>query len=246
MSRLPIRARLAGALAIVMIGGLVLAGLFVYLRLESDLNRAIDAGLRSRADDVAALVEQADSGLAEATSGRLAESDESFAQVVRTDGSVLDSTPGASRPTLDVEELRGLASPRILADRHVSGIEGQARLLARPVSAQDMHLVVVVGSSLHDREEALDGLVRTFMVGGPFAVVLVSGAGYLLASVGLLPVEVMRRRAEQVTLDRSGERLPLPDANDEIRRLGETLNAMLARLEESFERERAFVADASH
>ena len=147
---------------------------------------------------------------------------------------------------LDLEDLRSLESSGILADRDVSGIEGQARLLARPISAQGERLVVVVGSSLHDRDEALDGLVRAFMVGGPFAVVLVSGAGYLLASVGLFPVELMRRRAEQVTLDRSGERLPLPDADDEIRRLGVTLNAMLARLEESFERERAFVADASH
>jgi signal transduction histidine kinase len=40
--------------------------------------------------------------------------------------------------------------------------------------------------------------------------------------------------------------LPLPDARDEIRRLGETLNAMLDRLRSSYERERRFVADASH
>ena len=56
----------------------------------------------------------------------------------------------------------------------------------------------------------------------------------------------MRQRAKRVSLGRGGERLPLPDAHDEIRRLGETLNEMLARLEESFERERRFVADASH
>ena len=54
----------------------------------------------------------------------------------------------------------------------------------------------------------------------------------------------MRRQADTVTLG-GGDRLELPAANDEIRRLGETLNAMLARLEDSFQRERAFVADAS-
>jgi signal transduction histidine kinase len=43
-----------------------------------------------------------------------------------------------------------------------------------------------------------------------------------------------------------GERLPLPAAHDEVHRLGETLNAMLERLEASLERERRFVADASH
>ena len=44
----------------------------------------------------------------------------------------------------------------------------------------------------------------------------------------------------------SAERLPVPAADDEVRRLAETLNGMLARLEEAFARERAFVADASH
>jgi signal transduction histidine kinase len=56
----------------------------------------------------------------------------------------------------------------------------------------------------------------------------------------------MRRRASEVSLERHGERLPLPAARDEIRRLGETLNAMLDRLRDSYERERRFVADASH
>jgi signal transduction histidine kinase len=225
---------------------LVLAGLFIYLRVNSDLDQAIDKGLSSRADDVAALVTQADSGLAEGGSGRLVETTESFAQVLRSNGTVYDSTPGATVPALDPSEIRGLTGPQIFDQRTVSGIEGQARLLASPVSAQGMRLVVVVGSSVADREEALDGLVRAFALGGPIVVLLVSGAGYLLASLGLAPVEAMRRRADKVTLARSGERLPLPVANDEIRRLGETLNAMLARLEDSFERERAFVADASH
>ncbi|MEK6272951.1 MAG: ATP-binding protein [Actinomycetota bacterium] len=243
---MPIRIRLTAAFALAMGVVVALTGLFVYLRVESGLDRTIDSGLRSRADDVAALVAQADSGLGQGGSGRLAASEESFAQVLRADGGVLDSTPGATRPALDPAEIRALRSPEILDSREVSGIEGQARLLARPVSAQDMRLVVMVGSSISDRDEALDGLVGAFAIGGPLAILLASGAGYLLASFGLAPVDAMRRRAEQVTLSRSGERLPLPQADDEIRRLGETLNAMLARLEGSFERERAFVADASH
>ena len=56
----------------------------------------------------------------------------------------------------------------------------------------------------------------------------------------------MRRKADEITLERSGERLPLPRAEDEIHRLGETLNRMLDRIEASLERQRVFVADASH
>jgi signal transduction histidine kinase len=106
--------------------------------------------------------------------------------------------------------------------------------------------VVVTGASLEDRDETLSGLVASFAIGGPIAVLLASALGYLLARAGLAPVEAMRRRAECVSMSRAGERLPLPPARDEIHRLGETLNEMLGRLRRSFERERRFVADASH
>jgi two-component system OmpR family sensor kinase len=56
----------------------------------------------------------------------------------------------------------------------------------------------------------------------------------------------MRREAEAVSASRPGRRLPLPRADDEISRLGRTLNAMLGRLETALERERRFVSDASH
>ena len=56
----------------------------------------------------------------------------------------------------------------------------------------------------------------------------------------------MRRHAAAVTAAETSERLPVPPADDEIGRLGRTLNEMLARLEVAFKRERAFVSDASH
>jgi signal transduction histidine kinase len=56
----------------------------------------------------------------------------------------------------------------------------------------------------------------------------------------------MRRRAAAISASRPEERLPLPEARDELRRLSETLNEMLGRLEAALERERRFVDDASH
>ena len=56
----------------------------------------------------------------------------------------------------------------------------------------------------------------------------------------------MRRRAAEISASEPGERLPVPEAGDELTRLGETLNAMLGRLEAALERERRFVDDASH
>ena len=118
------------------------------------------------------------------------------------------------------------------------------RLLARYDG--DTPDVVVAGQSLHDRNEALSTVVTSFVVGGAVAIVIASLLGYLLASLGLAPVEAMRRRAREVSLLSGDEGLPLPVAHDEIRRLGETLNEMLARLRAAFEREGRFVADASH
>jgi two-component system OmpR family sensor kinase len=77
-------------------------------------------------------------------------------------------------------------------------------------------------------------------------VLLASVAGYLLAASGLRPVEAIRRRASDISLSHDDERLPLPPAHDEVRRLAETLNEMLERLRASFDRERRFVADAGH
>jgi two-component system OmpR family sensor kinase len=228
-------------------GVLALAGVFVYLWLGSELSGSLDGNLRSRADDVAALVRESDRGLADFR-GRLVETEESFAQVLTPSGRVVDASASVgSSPVLDRSELaRARDGPVFLDERRVPGIEGTARLLARPVEGPGTPLVVVVGATTEDREEALAGLVRAFALGAPVALLLASGVGYLLASSALRPVEAMRRRAERITLEGPEERLPLPPSEDEIRRLGETLNAMLARLEAALDRERTFVADASH
>lgn len=224
---------------------LALACLFVYVRTRADLDASVDAALRSRADLAVALVERSGEGALRGTA--LAEPEESFAQVLSATGAVQAATAGNDAPALTPAEAgrvaRGLA---LKAERGVAGVEGQARVLARPAAANGSRVAVAVGSSLDDRDETLAGLLRSFAVGAPLAVLLASGLGFLLARTGLAPVEAMRRRAEQVSLEEPGERLPLPAARDEVGRLGRTLNDMLARLEASFERERQFVADAGH
>jgi signal transduction histidine kinase len=106
--------------------------------------------------------------------------------------------------------------------------------------------VVATGVSTEDRDEALAEIATAFAIGAPVALLLAAGLGYLLATRALAPVEALRRRASKITLDRRGERLDLPAADDELRALAATLNEMLDRIEGSLERERVFVADASH
>ena len=128
----------------------------------------------------------------------------------------------------------------------IPGPAGSSRVLAIPVHAQDQRMIVVVGASLRQREDALGELRTVLLLGGPVALALACLLGYAVAALALRGVESMRRRALHVSLVDPGQRLPVPAGNDELARLARTLNEMLSRNELAFERERAFVADASH
>jgi signal transduction histidine kinase len=249
VSRVPIRLRLTAAFALTTALVLAAAGLFVYLHLESDLTEAVDETLRAQAEAVAATAGR--QGPASSTAGvATGDPEEGFAQLLTGQGRILDATGGAKRPALSAAELEPVAAGPLVAEREVPGIEGDARILALPIAGENGAgggpAIAIAGQSLADRDETLSGVVASFAVGGPLAVLLASLLGYALAAAGFRPVEAMRRRAAQVSLARRDERLPLPAARDEIHRLGETLNEMLARLRRSFERERRLVADASH
>jgi signal transduction histidine kinase len=134
-----------------------------------------------------------------------------------------------------------------MVDRaRLPGFDDSARLLALPVAADGRPLVRVVGASTEGRGETLEGLLTQLLVAAPIALALASVLAYALATAALRPVESMRRRAASIRSSDRGQRLPVPDTDDEIARLGETLNDLLARLESARERERRFVADASH
>jgi two-component system OmpR family sensor kinase len=226
---------------------LTATGLFVYQRQASNLDQTIDRALHARAADVAALAQQSDSGLADARArgGRAARAE--LAQLIDASGHVLDRTPGLpQRPLLSPSALaaaRGGAS--VMADIRLAGNQ-PVRLLAEMVRAQDQKLVVVVGQSLTERNSALHDLASVLLIGGPIALLLASLAGYLLTGAALRPVEAMRRHAERISDTAPGQRLPPAGGNDELGRLGRTLNEMLTRVHSSVERERTLVSDASH
>jgi heavy metal sensor kinase len=244
MSRIPIRIRLT--LAFVLALGVVLGGLgvVVYLRFEKSLDDNADRALRSRATDITAVIERSGPRLSSPGAERFIEGDESFVQILDPDGRVVDgSRLVRSRALLTEDEIARALNGSLALSRDGAIEEGDpARLFAVPVG----DLVLVVGQDTEDDEEALRTLGLLLGVGLPIALLLASIAGYAVAAAALRPVEAMRGKAAEVSEDRPGERLPLPPADDEIKRLGETLNAMLARLEAALERERGFVADASH
>jgi heavy metal sensor kinase len=80
----------------------------------------------------------------------------------------------------------------------------------------------------------------------PALVLVASLMGYWLSGKSLAPVNRIIRTAEQIGVDNLSRRLEVPKPHDELRRLTETLNAMLGRIESSFKKITQFTADASH
>ena len=239
MSRLPIRIRLTLAFTLVM--AVVLAGMsfFVYARVGSTLLASIDQSLRGQTVDVAHL-----------DRGRLdldASAGGGIAEVLRPGGAIVTRRPARAASLLDADTIRRVAAgERVLRSQHLAGLRERWRVLAKPTTVRGRPGALIVARPLAGRDETLDHLLDELFVAGPLALLLAAVAGYGLAAAALRPVERMRARAEAISGSTPGARLPEPPARDEISRLAETLNAMLARLEAALAHERRFVADASH
>jgi two-component system OmpR family sensor kinase len=241
--RLKLALAFAAAMAVLLTG----LGLFIYARFQAGLDESLNQGLRSRTNDVRALANQADTGLADAGGSRLSQTGMGFAQVLRPGGKVLDQTPGIPRrPFLSARDIARISQRPILVTTRIAGVAGPVRLLATPVRAQEMPLVVIVGVSLQSRTTALGNLRALMFLGGPVALVMASLLGYGVSALSLRSVEAMRRQATRLSVTEPGPRLSVPSAHDELQRLALTLNDMLDRNDVAFARERRFVANASH
>ena len=168
IARIPIRWRLTLAFALVMAVVLVATGAFLYLRLGDGAGRddrprpAQPRGRRCGAGPAGAIPDSAEMRLS-----RLAERGESFAQVLSSDGAIVDAR--RSSGTRRCSARRGLARANgpLWSTRPSRVRDEPARLLAAPVDAQGARLVIVVGASLDDRDEALESLLTLLLIGGP-------------------------------------------------------------------------------
>jgi two-component system, OmpR family, sensor kinase len=231
IARTPLRVRLALAFAVALAVLLAVAGTIAYLDVKGGLDGSLDANLRTRAHAL--------QGRSGGSLERALRVQAEPAQLLAADGRVLASSPGDEvRSLLTRAELARAAHGEVGLERHE-----RARILAEPVGAGR---VLVVATSMVPRERALEALGGGLLLGLPLILVVASGAGYLVAAGALAPVERMRRRAADISAATPDARLPLPASRDELHRLGETLNAMLMRLEGAAAHERAFLATASH
>jgi len=106
--------------------------------------------------------------------------------------------------------------------------------------------IVQVAQSLDDMQDTLERLLVTLLVSVPILVTIAGVSGYFLAARALAPIDQITLTARRISAEDLSARLNIPVTDDEVGRLAETFDDMLARLDDSFQRERQFTNDASH
>ena len=256
MSRLPIRWKLTLAFGLGLAAVLTAVGVFLHAQLSANVDATIERDLRTRADQLRELVIRSPISALPTNSGDL-EPDETIAQILAPAGGVVAASSHADVRLLTPEQLQVTATKELFIDRPGDAmLDESLRIFAMPVQTRGETLIVVVTDSLDERAKTLASTLAVEVVGLAAALIASCGIGYWVSGLALRPVETLRRRAAAISGDDLAERrapLPVSPVDDEIGRLGRTLNDMLDRIgraqaaqKEALLQQRRFLADASH
>jgi two-component system OmpR family sensor kinase len=170
-----------------------------------------------------------------------------FIQIVDLEGRVVAKSAnlGTARlPTAPLLLARLRAGEQVLESLKDFGDE-PVRLFSGPIEVGGIAYAIQVAGSLDDANATLRS-ARVLFLAMSAAILAASGlTGAMLAGSILRPIDRIVTRARVMGSSALIERLPHPGGRDEMARLVETLNALLDRIEQMFEVQRRFTADAS-
>lgn len=106
--------------------------------------------------------------------------------------------------------------------------------------------ILEVAQNFDEQQETLRKLRWRLLLATPLLIASATLGGYWLAARALAPIDHITLMARQISAADLSARLNLSTTDDEVGRLASTFDEMLARLDNSFQRERQFVANASH
>ncbi len=247
--RLPLRVRLIAGFAAAMLVVLTGAGAFVYLRVRYALDLRLDEDLAAQSTPLTAAARAGTPLSAAARTGP-----GEYWQLLDSTNHVLAAGPGLPRGSLlnpdqldralrrPVRAERGSLLP--ISDHPLRLYAVPVRPGAWPVAGQPA--VTVAAVRRDQRDEALRELIGQLALANLAALAVASLVGYRLARAALAPVERYRAEAARIAAGETAVRLAVPATDDEVARLGGTLNDMLTALESALQRERQFIHDASH
>jgi len=231
---------------------LVAGGL--YYGIDRYLRAGLSDSLQRRSQQVVQILLQAPTGASAAAIGdeietRVApEFNSRFVRVTRApatlvyrSGSPADrSFDPAGIPPASADWTAGSAAPAM------STGGGRLVLSSTPVVAASGRYLVELGAALGPVEAVERRLLGLLAVLLPALVICATGGGYVLVQRALRPVDLMSGTAERISVQDLNARLPVLSTGDALQRLSISLNQMLARLSDSVQSSRRFLADASH
>ena len=238
-----IRARATIAAATVVGAALVLAGVFLVVTLHHRLVQGQRNTAQLRGRDVGAL---AASGRLPATLSIPGEG-RALIQVVNRAGKVVSRSDNITGETpilpSDLRNRRSWSGVR----RGLPIGDGEAFIVvSRIYPAPGGELSVITAESLESAREDAASLARLLIAGLPLFVGLVALVTRRVVKTALQPVGAMNAQLAEITSNRLHRRVTQPATDDEIAELASTMNTMLDRIQVASDRQRSFVADASH
>ncbi|HDL18445.1 MAG TPA: HAMP domain-containing protein [Bacteroidetes bacterium] len=105
---------------------------------------------------------------------------------------------------------------------------------------------VTVASAIEKVEESLRKLLATIALLIAVVSVLIGVSGFFLTRKSMRPVDVITSKANHISYTNLNERINGVTGKDELGRLSDTLNHLLDRLQNAFDSQRQFLADAAH
>lgn len=255
MNTRSIRFRLIVWHAGLLTGLFLVFGLAIYLGVKFYLERNLGESQSRRARQIALtlvkdirktgegyVIDEVNARYAPEINGRLI-------RITRGDGSVLYVSAKPNDLSFDPIHLPLMTNPgsNVLM-RKETCVDGKTLLVATvPVSAgPQTRFLIEAGAPLEPIQALLNRLLFWLLLGLPLVVLVAVGGGHVLVTRALAPVETIGRSAEKITLQNLSERLPVTQTGDELERLSIAVNHMITRLDEAFQHNRRFMADASH
>ncbi len=178
---------------------------------------------------------------------------------VRNGITYIPSSSPRSNPTSDslVDLLGDPALQQLIDAGHMSSsltlnngeqlrVLGELGRLDRPVQQVSLEVGMFIGIPSTTVERTLDQLARDLVLTVLLAFLAFAIGVWVLSGQILAPMKRVTEAAATVSGRDLSQRVPVPRSRDEIRELAVTINHMLDRLQESFETQRRFTADASH
>ncbi len=245
-ARAGVRLRLTVAATLLAAVTVGLAGLLLLVLLGRSLDATASTRASQRAQEVAALLTRG--GLPAVVSVLTGVGGESTStQVLGRGHRVVASSPQVrnEKPLTTLVVGPGVVSSERLTNLPVG--DGAAYVVvSRGVRHEGADYQVVVAQSLATTASSVRTVGTLLLIGLPLLTAASGLATFVFVGRALQPVAAMRRQVAKISATDLTQRLPLPATHDEVHDLGSTMNEMLARLEAAQDRQRRFVADASH